>query len=557
MQTRYLVGIVLCGSAIWAAAGAGNTTRSSLEFTRAAPPPPSTLDLKPIRSVSHLLLPVDLSPLLREAETELPDTLATLTQWLPDAACGKRNIVVDCTTAKVEGTITRDGTVAMQTTPTGVKLSIPIKYALSASGTGWARHLTEQKSGQSNLEIAFSVTSNALGGFDIARRDPAADEAPVPLLRANLRLSRVLDPQLKPFAKAAEDSLRRALTAVPIKAAMDKTWPLLAQPVELGRGSGAWLKTMPEVYAAGSLVSLNGKTAYQIPIVSRLTITEAEKAPISTNRQTATLSQVNTPDGPSRVRVVIPVDLETMRQQADRAFGGGQVFENRADRFSEPVSVKVKETRVYPALNAIGLQLTVDVTTSKGQFYNGKLHLIGRPVIDVAKGTVTLADVSFPVNSAKPPDGQQAGIPRLGIEPFASTFIAAAKLDVAQPLADTLKRGQQMLNQRLSDDLSLHTTFSETVPVSFESVKDGGALVVDLVGDVAFVYEGTPGPAVKPEMPAVAALAATPIAASPLRVKKPKLFAEKSKARADKPRKYAGPRQQDQRRANSATASRS
>jgi Domain of unknown function (DUF4403) len=493
MRARYFVMAIVGGGAAWAATGQSHSHKAAIEFTKAALPPQGSLDVKAVRSASRLVLPIELASLARQADAELPDKLVTIKEWLPDAACGKRNLVTDCTAAKVEGTISRNGPVALQVTASTVKLSIPVKYALSAVGVGWANSLTDQKSGETVIDLAYTVTMNTFGSLDVARRDaPAADDASVALLRANIRLSRLVDPQLKAIAKSAEDNLKRTLAEVPVKAAIAHIWPIIAQPLELGKGSGVWLKTAPEAYNAGSLVSEGGKVAYQIPITSRLAMTESDKAPLSTNRQGATQSQASAPDGPSRVRVAIPVDLETMRQQAQAAFVNGQSFESRADRFSEPVMVKVRESRVYPAINQIGLQLAVDVTNSKGTTYAGTLHLAGRPVLDAATGTVTLADVTFPPTSGKGMDGQAPGLPRLGIEPFASKFAAAAKLDVSRPLADILQRGKQLLNQRLTDDVRLQAHLTETVPVSFELAKDGASLVVELVGDVAVIYEGAP-----------------------------------------------------------------
>ncbi len=493
MRARYFVMAIVGGGAVWAAAGQSHSHKAAIEFTKAALPPQGSLDVKAVRSASRLILPVELASLARQADADLPEKLATIKEWLPDAACGKRNVATECTAAKVEGTVSRNGPVGLQVTGSGVKLSIPVKYTLSAVGIGWANSLSEQKSGEAILDLAYAVTMNTLGSLDVTRRDgPPADDATVALMRANVRLSRLVDPQLKAIARSTEDNLRRALAEVPVKAAIAQVWPIIAQPLELGKGSGVWLKTAPETYSAGSLVAEGGKFAYQIPITSRLAMTESEKAPLSTNRQGATMSQAGAPEGPSRVRVAMSVDLETMRQQAQAAFVDGQSFESRADRFSEPVMVKVRDIRVYPATNQIGLQLTVDVTTSKGTSYAGTLHVAGRPVLDAASGTVTLADVTFPPTSGRSLDGQASGLPRLGIEPFASKFAAAAKLDVSRPLADVLRRGRQLLNQRLTDDVRLQSTLTETVPVSFELARDGASLVVELIGDVAVVYEGAP-----------------------------------------------------------------
>ena len=205
-----------------------------------------------------------------------------------------------------------------------------------------------------------------------------------------------------------------------------------------------------------------------------------------------------------------------MRQQADATFRN-QTFESRSDRFSDPVKVKVKGTRIYPALNQIGLQLDVDVTTAKGITFPGTLHLAGRPQFDAASGTVTLTDVAFPSIGGRDAAGHAPGLPRIGIEPFGSKLAASAKLDVAQAMSDIVARAKQMLNQTLSDDLRLRLQVAEIAPVSFETTRDGAALVVDIVGDLAIAFEGGPD---KIDDMAVASEAVVAAPAEPL-VQKP------------------------------------
>ena len=51
-------------------------------------------------------------------------------------------------------------------------------------------------------------------------------------------------------------------------------------------------------------------------------------------------------------------------------------------------------------------------------------------------------------------------------------------------------RAGHMLNQRLGEDLALEAHLTQAVPVSLELARDGAWLMVDLTGDVAFVYDG-------------------------------------------------------------------
>lgn len=496
MQKRFLVLAAVSGGAVLAAAGQITPSKPVMEFTKSALPPAAKIDLRAVQSASHVVVPVELGPLAQRADQALPEQLSLVHEWLADAACGKRNHTVDCNTAKLEGEITRNGPVELQVTPAAIRLLIPVKYALTATGIGWANYLTEAKSGETKLDVSFSITPNPAGGLDATKRDdPTAANAAIPLLKANVRLMHLLEQRLQPVIKAAEDDLRRTLAALPIKPAIARAWETLAQPLELGQGSGLWLKGTPEYYSAGSLVANGTKLTYQVPITSHIAITEAEPSQATATRRAPVLSQDNAPAGPSRVRFAIPIDLEAMHQVAQSLFANGQAFESRPDRFSAPLKVKVRNTRVYPAMRLIGLELDVDVTTLKGDTYSGKLNLAGRPVLDAAAGTVTLADITFPPVSGKDTVSQAVGIPRLGTEPFASAFAAAAKLDVSRALIDALPRATQMLNQHIGDDLLLQATLSQAIPVSLELAKDGAWLLVDLIGEVAFIQDGTMNPA--------------------------------------------------------------
>ena len=488
MQKQYIALALVCGAAALAMGSQINPAKPALEFNKGALAPPAAIDFKAGLSPSRIVLPLDLGMLAQRADQALAEQLV-VHEWVGDGACAKRNLAVACTTAKLEGTITRNGPVEMQTTESVVKLTIPVKYTLTATGIGWASYLSENKAADAVIDLSFAITGTAAGGLDVTKRDdPASADAPIALLKTNVRLSRLLDARLKPIAKAAEDELRRALNALPVKQAVTRAWDALAQPLELGQGSGLWLKGAPEYYTVGALVASGRQMSYQIPVATRLSITEAGQA--NGAKRAAAVSQDPAPTGPSRVRLAVPIDLEAMRQAADAAFVNGTVFESRADRFSEPVKVKVKSTRIYPAQRQIGIELDVEATTLKGATFSGKLHLAGRPVLDTAAGTVTLADISFPPVSGKDAANQSPGMPRLGSEPFASAFAAVAKLDLSRALADVVPRARQMLNQDLGGDLVLQTEIAQATPVSLELARDGAWLMVDLVGKVTLVYDG-------------------------------------------------------------------
>ena len=495
MQKRYMVLAAVGGSVAWIASGSGGSTKTALEFTKQALPAPTAIDLRANLSAAYLAVPVEIGPLARRAEQALPEKLAVVHDLLSEAACARRTQGIECNTAKLEGSVTRNGPVEMQIGARAVTLVVPIKYDLAATGLGWTSHLTERKTGETRLQLNFPVSVGPTGGLDVSFRDESApDETTLTLLKATIKLPRLIDQRLKPVIKAAEDDLRRTLAALPIKAATAHAWSVLAQPLELGQGSGLWLKAAPEYFTAGRFATEQGRLFYRVAIASRMTIQEAERGQSNSSKRQPILAQDTTASPQSSVRLAVPIDLEAMRQIAEATFAKGEVLESQADRFSEPVKVKVLDTRVYPAMRQIGLELDVEVTTRKGVKYTGKLNLAGRPVLDAATGTVTLADVTFPPVASKDASTKDAATntkaPRLGSEPFAGKFAAAAKLDVSRALSEALPRATHMLNQRVGEDLVLTTKLERAVPVSLEMARDGAWLLVDLTGEVVLQYDG-------------------------------------------------------------------
>lgn len=519
MQRRTLIIGMAAAGALGAGVANGSWRGGDVEFTRPPVAAPARIDLRGEPSSVYVGVPVDLDGVLRAAEAALPATPVAVVDWAANGACARRTQWVECTSAKLEGIVSRNGDLGIQLDHAGIKLRIPVRYDLAATGIGWTRHLTDHKSGDAVISVPFDVALATNGALEVAPRSEArTGETDVALLKATVRLDRVLEARLRPALKAAEEALRAAFARLPVRAAVNNAWTSLVRPMELAPGSGLWLYGMPESYGFGGLASVDGRTMLRVAITARLAVSDGEQASAAVSRRSQpVLSQAPAAPGPTRLRMAAAVDLESMRQAADAALVTGEAFETRVDRFTEPVKVKVRSTRVYAANRQIGLELDLDATTAKGASHSGKAHLVGRPVLDAVAGTVGVADVSFPPVSGKEQHGTRAaGLPRLGTEPFASRFAGAARLDIAQPLKDALPRATHLLNQKLERDMVLTAKLAEAVPVSLELARDGAYLVVDLMGELTFVYNG-PQQQMAASSPASEAPATdSPIAASPV-----------------------------------------
>jgi hypothetical protein len=520
LNKRYLALAALGAVVAWYSMGSSGANKPVLEFTKPALPPPTNLELRSGLSSAYVAFPIEIGTLAQTANQALPQPLATVREWLPDAACGKRAVQgYDCNSAKFEGTVTRNGLVEVLVEATSIKIVIPVKYSLTATGIGWAAQISEHKTGEARIAASFVVSTNTAGGLDVTLQgEPTLVDGPLKILKGTVRLARLVDAHLNPVLAMVQTELRQALAALPVKAAAARIWSLLTAQVELGEGSGLWLTGSPEYYFNGQFAVDQGRVFYRLAIASRMTVSEFKRDQPQISKRPPVQS-VEPPPTLSSVRMAVPIDLDVARQATEAAFAKTKVMESRADRFSEPVKVKVSGVRLYPAMRQVGLELDVTATTASGAVHSGKLNLAGRPVLDADTSTVTLADVTFPLVSSKEFSKDTLGkfgatkvtnLPRLGIEPFASIFATAAKLDVSRALSEAVPRANQLLSLRFGDDVTLMAHLNKAEPVGVEIAGDRAWLIVDLSGDIAYTFTGVAAAVVPPDARSGAPTASEP-----------------------------------------------
>lgn len=452
-------------------------SRPEFEFSRAAPSAPPTVDLRAGISTAVLALPIDLTRVGRRAEDALSQRLVQLAEATPKSDAG---------------IISRAGAIEVQAQGSIVRLRLPLKIETQTANAraAGAESITNKSVSELSISFPFTAAYNPSAGFEIAQWEDASTEASQSTAAAAQRLAKQLEARLKPVAIAAQDELRQVLSTLPVKTATARAWAALSQPVELGQGSGLWLKGGPEHVGSGAFVMENGKTVYNIGIATRLAIGDGERGGAGPVKRQVAYGQVVHSEG-SRIRMALPVGLDQLQKATDAAFVGG-TFETKADRFSSPVKVAVQKTRLYPAARLIGVEFGITATALDGQTFQGKVHLAGRPMLNSANATVTLADVTFPAIASKDATSTKSSTsaPRIGAEPFAGKFATVAVLDVSGALADAAPRAANVLHQRIDDRLSLSARMSDVVPVSVETSRDGVWLLVDIAGLLTLNYDG-------------------------------------------------------------------
>ncbi len=456
---------------------------TEIEFTRPGPAPLPGLELRPAVSTAHVTMPVDLQRVARRAEAALMQRLA-MGLDTADAACSKRPQATECAPSRLDGNVALAGRAEATALGGSVRVRLPLKVD------------TTQGVDKSSFEmsVSFVYRVQAGGGLpvEVVRLDEAAGDAGA---ASNVRAVRLIETRLRPLALSIQDELRAVISALPVTAATEKGWSALSQPIDLGGGN--WLKTVPEVAGHGDLVTTEGGSALRIPIAARLSIEGGERGS-SPSRRGVVHGQVNTAGG-AVIRVAAPVPLAALQPALDGAFVKAGSLETRPDRFGPPVKVDVKRVRIYPSLRQVGVQLDIVASRFEGQKYLGRAHLLGRPVLDVEKQVVTLADVSLaptPQRDASTPKIASSA-PRLANDPFTGKLAAVFRFDVARDAAEMLPRTNGMLQRRLDDKLSISARLTAAAPVSFDLTKDGGWLLADLTGSFSLSYEG---PGVVPEV---------------------------------------------------------
>ncbi len=488
------LGLLVLGAAAVAAYGLrGQWSQPEVAFTRPAPAAPAGIDMRPVVSTLHVAIPVELTRVARRADAAVEQRLALGLGAEPaDPACAKRPQTGDCAVARIDGSVRQSAPASALLTGSTFRISVPLTIEPIArpgeANPGAAdKEAAERRLQQLTIGFSYVVRSTP-GGFTVARiEDPASEASGNP---AALRLVRQLEGRLRQAALAVHDELQQTLARVPVAVATQRAWSALSQPIQLGLGSGAVLTANPEIAGSADLVSDGGRVAVRIPLSVRLAVGPADGVAVAAQKQLVT--GVVAAGGEARIRMALPVRLDAVQQAAREELVKAGVIETRPDRFGPPVKVAVHGVRAYPATRQIAFELDATATRFEGQSFRGKAHLAGRPVLDAERGTITIADITFPPLPPRDLANPQlpANAPRLASDPFAAVLARAGRIDISRELADFVPQAMNLLQQRLGDRLNMAAKLGRQQPVGIETSRDGVWLLSDIVGELTLVYDG-------------------------------------------------------------------
>lgn len=431
----------------------------------------------PGRIEARIAAAIDMAPVAAAIEKELPETMAKLVEWIDDAACLRRNKSLECTSARVDGRIVRDGPARLEVGGGRVIVVVPLKYELAIRGIQWASELRDRKSGrlsatlgvEAGLDASLAPAVKAAGKVELG-------EATVPILKGRLALGRFVDQRLRRARDAAVLALRKSLAGSLSRALLEQAWVALHGPIQLTREPPAWLAPEPLDVSLAELGEEGGTTRISAAIGMRAH-TVAGKVPLG-RRPTALppAHRVPSTGAPGRGSINLPVvvPIEPLEQAIRAAFRPDEVIRTRADADRADLAVRVGAIRLFPARRHLGIALAMTVAEpATWAGLEGRAYLMARPGIDLATGRLGLSEVVFPDAAGR---GAPGGGPQIGIEPFASRLKAAARLELGSWFASLAERasGRRMLGNGLALDLDVrHAGGTRLVP-------EAGGLRVDL-----------------------------------------------------------------------------
>jgi hypothetical protein len=482
----------LCVAAVGLAA-----CKQEIQFTRTPFAGVVELDSRAGETTMFLATPVDVASVITVAEASLAGQVARSREYVDDIACDRRKgPYVECNGAIVTTEVTRTGAVTAAADGNRLLVTVPLTYEITARGHGWASYLTDRKTGSTTVSVPFDVSLSQTFGLDVRLAgDLTWADKTVPVLKGKVPFSRMADGKIKAQLKGIAEELRKTLAAQPIRDNAEKAWRALHAPIELTRAPSLWLRGQPERIYSGGFAMVDGNIVYRLGFDAKVSVHRGERpAPLLVKplpgplRQPLAKQELAKQElGQTVLRLPYDIGALALQQTLAAAFPKSDVLETRADAKSAPIKVRVASASTFPARDKLALELNIDVVEpSRLLGMSGKAYLIGKPVLDPTTGILEIREIAFPgapQKGGKTPDG----VLRIGEEPFAGRFAAAARLDIGKVIEGMMPRINAMISQPMDDTMELSGAFASMQIVGVDPIKDGFRLMLELKGTLSIV----------------------------------------------------------------------
>ncbi len=475
--------------------------KQEVHFTKTpatGPSPPAAMRRE--TATVFLGIPVSFSAVEAVAETAIPQDLGRIVEWIDDAACAKRTRWVECNSARVDATAQRNGPVTFEIVNGRPSLKIPLKYQYSARGLGWARDISEAKSGQLVATLSFDAGLSPQFEPEARTRDDLAfDQSAIPVLKGKFPIGRHFGPRLRKAISPVADALKKAISEQGVRDMTERSWRALATPVELAREPQLWLRSEPEKIAAGGFASEGNQILYRIAMTTRITIQRGARPAPPLPRRLPELVRTMPAETRTKIRLPVIIPSEPMVAAVRKAFPAQEILKTDDGPGTTPIGVKVRQISLYPARGQLGIEIELDVVEPRQWFgLIGTAHFVGRPVVRGDTGLLELEAVEFPDQKqrnaaaqrpkSRTSENQQKTL-RIGAEPFAGRLSRSARLDMRNVLRDILPHANGLLGQPLTDGFSLSGRFDEVVIGDIEPARDGFEIGFEITGHLLLRHE--------------------------------------------------------------------
>lgn len=431
--------------------------------------------------------PVDMKAAETAANAALPDKLGRISVLQPGAACAIRIKDVECVSGRIDGEVVRGGTVTSAVRDGKLHLVVPVAYALTSRGIGWASRVEETK--KAAFTVTVPIEPVLQPGYTLSVAVPETwqwSERTASFGKSEVDLSKIILPHLSAMQAAFGQAFAADLATQPVATVVTNAWRALQQPVLLARAPELWMLADVQRISGIGFFEEEGRLTFRVALGVRASIHETKPAAPSTPRPAAASRRPPEPSRPTpemmatHLRLPALVGDERLQASVRRAFPTGEQMVTRADRYSEEVTVATRRAQVYTSQRQLALQIDLDILAPDpvaGR--KGRLHLVGRPALESSLDTVAIESISMPPTVSRE---TRVGSPRVGFEPFGSTASQRLKIDISPDIRDALAQVNATLERQLDEHIQISGRFDAARVVAVEPVAEGLALFVLVAG---------------------------------------------------------------------------
>jgi hypothetical protein len=465
--------------------------QESVQFTQSPPigPPPPIGPAAP--TTLFVGIPVELSGVARRVDALIPERIATVVEWVGNAACSRRgnSAAVACTTARVDAVIGREGPVALAVRGERLLLHIPLAYALTSRGVGWAGALAESTSGQVMATASFDVSLTPGLAPTVRLSDEIVLSAPVlGVLDGQMAISKHVVPRLRRLLAPSAEALGTALAAVLTRDRVEQAWRALHAPVTLDRELRQWLRAEPLHIAGGGFATVEGEIIWRLAVSSRLQVFTGERPNPLLPRPLPEVSEV-APERQTRLPLPVLLSSAPLLSNLRAAFPPGEVI--RAET-SDGVAlgVAVRNLAVLPSRGQLSIEVQLEILEPEAWVgLQGAAHFVGLPVVRPEAGLLQIDRIGLAgTNGRLPARGPGLGTigrsqgPRIAPEPFVGRLAAAARMDLALVLRDALPHVNSLFERPHGSAFVMRGRFDEVRITAVAPVMSGFEVTFEFKG---------------------------------------------------------------------------